>query len=206
MNQLPCAIRTSPLIKPKPAKFARATASASVDKSVSQTSVLPRGNSLANDKPITPLPVPKSAIRNFDTDRCILIAKSSATCATISVSGRGISTRLSTKTSRCRKAHRRITYCNGSPVKRRATIARSATPHRSLTTSSRAASNSPRSNPLACSHNQRASCSLPNSAALACSNSPQVIDSSPVTTKLILARVCQLLGLIFECQRVYNRV
>ena len=114
--------------------------------------------------------------------------ESRATCTTSSVSGRGINTRGSTNTSRCRNDQRCITYCRGSPNNRRRTISRNAAPQRSLTSSDKPDLNSLVSNPLACSQSHRASCSLPRSSKVFSNNSPHVIVSSLYTTEIISRR------------------
>ena len=123
--------------RPIPARFARATARASGEMSVIQIDVLSIGSSVASDRPIAPEPVPRSiTVRAPST----ALANSMATPATSSVSGRGISTRSSTKRSRCRNAHRPRTYCSGSPVRYRPTMASRCATMRSVTSSSRASS------------------------------------------------------------------
>ena len=108
-----------------PARLHSVTATASADESTHHTSTAWR--SAAMDSPTAPLPHPRSITftrrRRFDAWRSRVRRSSSASAAstTCSVSGRGISTRRSTSRSRVRKPQRPSTYCNGSPVRRRAT-------------------------------------------------------------------------------------
>ena len=140
--------------------FARATSSASTDASVSHTCAASAPSSNAIDRPITPLPVPRSTTRKallLSFFSAISTAISSATCTTCSVSGRGISTRSSIMTSRCLNAHRFMTYCSGTPLSRSRTIECKLLAHATVTNWSCSAENSAASIPLACSHNHRAS-------------------------------------------------
>ena len=61
--------RTAAPARPMPARLARATASASSDTSVAQTSTRPSGSSYASDSAIAPDPVPRSAASN---DSCVV--------------------------------------------------------------------------------------------------------------------------------------
>ena len=171
-------MRTFAPLRPIPAKLARATSSASGETSVNHTVVPTNGNSWANDNPIAPEPVPMSTTTRLG---CTARAASSATSATSSVSGRGMSTRASTNKSKWRNAQRPITYCNGSPARRRRTISCTYPPMRCDTTSPSALVNSAASKPAACSHKNRASCLLPSVAWVSASNSRQVVPASVVT-------------------------
>ena len=131
-HQLPCATRTFAAARPIPTMFARATSRASTDASVSHTCAASAPSSNAIDKPITPLPVPRSTIRRASL-LLVFRAISRATCTTCSVSGRGISTRSSTITSRCLKAHRFMTYCNGTPLNRFRTMSCKLLAHATVT-------------------------------------------------------------------------
>src|SRR4051794_37344433 len=189
-NQSPSAIRTFAAGRPIPAALALATSSASADRSVIHTVTPSAGSSIASDRPIAPLPVPRSAHRigsSIDRARC------RATSTTSSVSGRGISTRRSTIKSRCRKPHRPSTYCNGSPLPRRANIeSRWATP-RWLADSSSASRNSSASRPDATSHIQRA-CGRPTRSDVSVHSWRQLTVWSLIAGEL----ACPFVG----CERV----
>ena len=142
-------------------RFALATSRASVDASVAQTSTgwPVRGPSTANDKAIAPDPVPRSTQMSGSaaSPRSAAIRSSapSATSTTCSVSGRGMSTRRSTPSSRLRNCQVPRTYCSGSPFARRAARVRA---------SAAAASGSPVCD-SACSTIQVASGPLPTTTA-----------------------------------------
>ena len=139
---------------PSPAMFARATSSASLLTSVIHTVVPTRGSSYASARPIAPDPVPRSATTRVGPTPD---AFSSATSATSSVSGRGISTRRSTASVMRRNVHSPSTYCSGSPRRRRASIASRWLTMRTVAGSSRRARNSsPSADPDATSHSHRA--------------------------------------------------
>ena len=119
-------------VRPRsPARFARATASASSLTSVAHTSA--SGSSASSASAIAPEPVPRSATRRASARRRpaevgaapgaarAARASSIATSHDLSVSGRGISTRRSTSRSSPRNDHEPSTYCSGSPATRRST-------------------------------------------------------------------------------------
>ena len=130
-NHAPCAIRTRAANRPAPARFARATTSASSLTSVAHTSA--SGSSAASASASAPVPVPRSATAKAvaapaqgsgGPRRAPSRSTSSiASSAVVSVSGRGIRTRGSTSRSRPRNDHEPSTYCSGSPAIRRSTMA-----------------------------------------------------------------------------------
>ena len=128
------ATRTLRPARPRPARFARATSSASALASVIHTVVPSSGSSNASDRPIAPRSGPEVGDRAGRADGR---ASSIATPATSSVSGRGISTRWSIASSMWRKLHCPSTYCSGSPAANRASIASRWATIRSVGRSSR---------------------------------------------------------------------
>ena len=129
----PC--RSSSTAHQRPAKrsaFARATASASSDTSVPITRA--KRPSLASDMAMAPDPVPTSTATPPRSSRV-----SSRTISTsCSVSGRGMSTRSSTSSVKCRNAARPAAYWMGAPLARRRAAWRAASHAGAPSTTSRA--------------------------------------------------------------------
>ncbi len=103
-------------------------------------------------------------------------SRARATSTTCSVSGRGIRTRRSTRRSSRRKLQCPSTYCSGSPVRRRATMASSRATARCVAPSSRPWSQLRPSRPEASWQSHRASSAEPPSRSLVSTHSARQRD------------------------------
>ena len=106
----------------------RATGEGHISSITFRSGVIDGENRIRMDEPtrfvVAPDPVPRStAVRGPAPDSRRRSSSASAAPATVSVSGRGMSTRRSTSRSSERKPHTPSTYCRGSPASRRASMA-----------------------------------------------------------------------------------